>query len=285
MAPGKVYDSNAAQWPKYTGYKTLNSESLEIRLLSLEPGAGPDCLRYDMRHAALRAGSVYSAVSYSWGAPVPFTALREIYIHGECVKIRPTLYSFLETMAAHGPRLGLWIDAICINQDDIAERNQQISIMGTIYKAAREVSVWLGIGDDDTNYAIDHIEDSSPQTHFDEQMFAVCVQKLFLCTYWTRRWVIQELALAKELNIVCGRRRTRWRNLLKKTGDAVLGTGNLAALSLARFKQVSSLDSRAGQLTLLELMEEFRDARCIDPRDKVFALRGIAEDGYHLLPD
>jgi len=111
------------------------------------------------------------------------------------------------TIRSHNPGIHLWIDAICINQGinqgDVEERNNQISIMGEIYRTAQEVYVWLGIGDDDTNYAIEHIE-GQPQTHFDSHIFSMCVEKLFGASYWTRRWVIQEFALAQELTIVCG---------------------------------------------------------------------------------
>ncbi|KAJ9503196.1 hypothetical protein H2202_001350 [Exophiala xenobiotica] len=282
MAQSKAYDSNADQWPKYSGFKALHPDRTEIRLLQLENGANSSRLRYVMHHAELSSSPKYCAMSYSWGAPVPASALKEIFIQGESVWIRPTLCSFLETMATCYPRMSMWIDAICINQGDVEERNHQISIMGEIYKTAREVYAWLGSGDDDTNYAIEHVENSNPQTRFDQAIFSTCAEKLFRLPYWTRRWVIQEFALAQELIVVCGRRLINWHHLTRKIDAGVLGGDASAQRTLENFKKVKLLGSQE-RMSLLELMEQFRDARCIDPRDKVFALRSIANDGVRLL--
>jgi len=51
----------------------------------------------------------------------------------------------------------LWIDAICINQESIAERSQQVPIMGDIYKTAQRVFIWLGKGTKDSNLAFEHL--------------------------------------------------------------------------------------------------------------------------------
>ena len=283
MAQSKAYDINASEWPKYSGFRALQGGRAEIRLLQLESGANTKSLRYVMRHAELHGSPKYAAVSYSWGAPVPVTALSEILIHGESVLIRPTLYSFLETVTLHRPGMDLWIDALCINQGDVQERNQQISIMGEIFKTAQEVYVWLGLGDDDTNYAMEHIEDSHPQTRFDQRIFSTCAEHLLRASYWTRRWVIQEFALAQELTVVCGGRLTKWHTLTKKINDRILGGDALARRTLKNFTELRLLGSKEPK-SLLKLMEQFQDARCIDRRDTAFSLLGVAKDGDRLLP-
>lgn len=152
--------------------------------------------------------------------------------------IRPTLYSFVDTMAANYPRVTMWIDAICINQGNVEERSRQISIMGEIYKTAQEVYVWLRPGDDHTNYALEHIENSNPRTQFDKAIFSTCVERLFGVSYWTRLWVIQEFALAQEVIVVCGRRLTNWRNLTREVHAGVLGDGASALVTLENFTEL-----------------------------------------------
>jgi len=41
----------------------------------------------------------------------------------------------------------LWIDAICINQGDPEEKNQQLNIMVDIYAEAEETLIWMGFND------------------------------------------------------------------------------------------------------------------------------------------
>jgi ankyrin repeat protein len=240
-------------------------------------------MRYKMVHASLQQAPEYSAVSYCWGAPVPIGGLKEIFVNGLSVRIRPTLYSFLKTLTIRYPGMSLWIDAICINQSDDTERNHQISIMGEIFGAAQEVLVWLGAGDDDFSYAMDHIGNAQPQTTYNPLIFSDCAEKLFRATYWTRRWVIQEFALAKEIKVVCGSYLTGWDNITAKINNQVLRNDPSLQQKLRLFKSLRYLVP--GTKTLLYLMGMFRDARCTEPLDRAFALRGLAADGERLSPN
>jgi hypothetical protein len=94
-------------------------------------------LECSLHHA--RTGSVaYAALSYTWGDP----ALTEtILVDSEPFQATTNLAAFLKTLARRqakwdwplGSLLNLWIDAICINQDDIPERNEQVLPMDDIY--------------------------------------------------------------------------------------------------------------------------------------------------------
>ena len=63
-------------------------------------------------------------------------------------------------------RIGFWIDALCINQNDIDERNEQVKRMRDMYKQAFITLIWLGQGADDSDQAIDLL-DSIAQYPFD----------------------------------------------------------------------------------------------------------------------
>jgi hypothetical protein len=106
------------------------------------------------RDALLTRPSVYSkyaAVSYAWGNP-DFTRQLRLRVgavrHDEYVTITPEVEHMLVELRKPSKRRYLWIDAICLNQQDDAEKSQQIPLMGDIYYEARKVIFWLGLESD-----------------------------------------------------------------------------------------------------------------------------------------
>lgn len=283
MAQSEAYNVNVGQWPRYSGFTKLNPAGHTIRLLNHESGLGTDYLRYTMRHAALETLPIYCALSYCWGAPVPPRKLKEIVIEHERVLVRPTIHSFLTALAHRKPGADLWIDVLCINQGNEAERNHQVSFMGDIYQTAQEVYIWLGLGDDDTDYALEHITNSKPETIFNQHSFAACVEKLFQSSYWSRRWVIQEFGQARDLSIVCGMHVIKWHLLLQHITERTFYHSSRAKDVFLNFRDLHSLLSSRND-SLLCLMERFRNSRCTDIRDRAFALRGLAVDGNRVIP-
>lgn len=268
---------------KKGGYTPLSTKRKEIRLINLCDTVEHGLLRYDMHVVDIDHSPQYCALSYAWGAPVPEGNLKTVLINETIFKIRPTLFLFLSNMALHCPKKNMWIDTICINQTNTQERNHQVSLMGEIYRRAQEVYAWLGVGDDDTNYAIEHVKETEPQTTFVPEVFSMCVEKFFNTTYWTRRWIIQEFALAQSLIIVCGGHHIDWHQLATRI-VGLAAKGNASALeTLEAFQEVRSLSHIEG--SLLNLMDRFRFARCSVVQDRAYALRSIASDGNRLVPN
>jgi hypothetical protein len=114
----------------------------------------------------------------------------------------------------------LWIDAICIDQDFIPEKNHQVEMMALIYSCADRVCVWLGIDDRESRLAIKFIKDEVMKLQqFDE----LCEKKentekwqsllsLMQRSWFSRRWVVQEIALARKAVIYCGPDDIEWDN-------------------------------------------------------------------------
>ena len=71
--------------------------------------------------------------------------------------VTPNLHSALEQLRLPDQSRVLWIDAICINQGDTSERNQQVSYMAEIYQKAAHVCIWLGPADEQSGMALDFI--------------------------------------------------------------------------------------------------------------------------------
>ncbi|KAK0640610.1 heterokaryon incompatibility, partial [Cercophora newfieldiana] len=92
----------------------------------------------------------YEALSYTWGSPVhkcPIT------INNRPCLIWGNLYTALLALRYEDKPRHLWIDAICINQDDIAEKNLHIPQMHLVYQRAASVTVWLGPPFEDSDVA------------------------------------------------------------------------------------------------------------------------------------
>lgn len=114
------------------------------RLLFLYPATSADepfhghLKLIDVEHAPL-----YEALSYTWGPPSD-QPRDYIWLQGCPLPIKPNLEAALRSLRLPNQRRRLWIDAICINQDDVDERSRQVQYMRSIYKHAARVVVWLG---------------------------------------------------------------------------------------------------------------------------------------------
>jgi hypothetical protein len=144
-------------------------------------------------HTNFTVSPRYEALSYEWGSP---TFTKALEIEGAKLPIGENLHGAL----VH-TRLGtdciLWIDAICINQNDLAERQYQVGLMDFIYNRARRVLVWLSVP-----MPALKIEDYKSRPVPDGKDLDKFCAWSWTHTYWNRVWIVQEIALAKEL-IVC----------------------------------------------------------------------------------
>lgn len=103
----------------------------------------PDQLKFNFRVTNLEDKTLkYTAISYVWGDSV-----RTASAHardGTTLALTASAHGVLEELMAENPFQYFWIDALCINQDDMTEKNQQVRAMGKIYAKASKVLIWLG---------------------------------------------------------------------------------------------------------------------------------------------
>ena len=132
-----------------TPFKYERLEDDEIRLLHLHPFSGhgsAKTLSADLKTVRLQqneslASTEFEALSYFWGTE---NADRTLFLNKIPFFIRPNLDAALREFCKGKTERVLWIDAICINQDDVKERNQQVRMMSSIYRHAAKVIIWLG---------------------------------------------------------------------------------------------------------------------------------------------
>jgi len=131
-------------------YHPLSGESY-IRLLEIGPNGayGPHdeinhitCSLYevDIRRCTYEH-SIFTALSYAWGSE---DDPKQITLNGVVIALRRNLYDFLVHALRQGWVRQIWIDALCINQIDEAEKSKQVAMMGEIYSRASRVLIWLG---------------------------------------------------------------------------------------------------------------------------------------------
>ena len=101
-------------------YRPLSVVRNEIRLLLLKPGGSYDRLSCILRHVSLDNNPKYTALSYTWGNP---DITRPISLDGYCVDVTTNLKSALLHLHEKTQERTFWIDAVCINQSDLAERS------------------------------------------------------------------------------------------------------------------------------------------------------------------
>lgn len=93
----------------------------------------------------------YEALSYTWGS---IDKTHTIMIDNYELPITENLFIALQHLrSAHQDRI-LWVDAICIDQENLEERGHQVGQMARIYRTAKRVLIWLGPAEDKTTPAV-----------------------------------------------------------------------------------------------------------------------------------
>jgi hypothetical protein len=187
----------------------------------------------------------------------------------------------------------LWVDAICINQNDIRERSEQVSIMGKIYQLANEVVVWLGSEKENSKIAIDFITShvaiqgksllSDLSVNHDHAIPFRAILDLTKRGYWQRAWIIQEVFQARKITIHCGFDTLAWPHLAKffrlveQRVDHFESVGNVKQICTSTAHRLTK-DRTLKNRDLYHLLQRYQDSMCSDPRDRVFSLCGMSSD-------
>lgn len=261
---------------------------MDFRLLELLPGERHETLKCSLTHSTLTSHPYYHAVSYTWGAP---GLVHEVELDGMAHSIQANLFDFLQQLRLHYAAVTLWVDALCINGNDILERNLQVSLMGLIYSYAKSVLVWLGPQADGSEDYFDYCNQIRPEPRSPRSRIlqndgsdtgnptSAAIASLQRRTYWTRTWIIQEIVLAFDIHVFCGDRICHWPNFFLHMPDQ--GTEN-HAIGMKNpthaFGKLAKLRIVATRLTLRQLLFQCHMSKCSEPRDLIYGLLNIAMD-------
>ncbi|KAL8840531.1 MAG: hypothetical protein Q9170_001284, partial [Blastenia crenularia] len=142
--------------PKFERYQYSPLGDRQIRLLriSVDPNGHLIC-NFQVQDLASSLGT-YRAISYCWGNPTP--AYRVLCNNDQSLVITNSCAEILTHIVPRHPETFFWIDQLCINQKDNAERSAQVLLMGEIYSSTEQVIAWLGRGTADTEKALDFVD-------------------------------------------------------------------------------------------------------------------------------
>ncbi|KAH8647367.1 heterokaryon incompatibility protein-domain-containing protein [Xylariales sp. PMI_506] len=324
-----------------------NGHSIRVFKFSSSASSASDDIHIELLETGLHDVELeFEALSYTWLDP---REKAEIYIDDCVLTVTRNLSKFLQHLREENPNGTYWADQICINQQDIPERNKQVAIMADIYKSSRKTRVWLGetvegIGEalgllrsiDNLGYTrgtplsvalprlVEIIEEylqrstarqiGTPEVDEPNLVCTLLINiaktnRVFLAdqfTWFTRAWVIQEVALANECTVQISSHTYQWETLdlaclgLARVDKLTHGTLSLSAalktrgaatirhIQFCRSEWISE-HARAQHDDFLQVLRRLAPiTECSDPRDRIFAFLSLqprASTALVLQPD
>ncbi|PKS11373.1 hypothetical protein jhhlp_003135 [Lomentospora prolificans] len=293
------------------GYRPLDPEKHEVRLFSLEPGCFSDDIYIRLRHHILSTTSPprYEALSYVWGSDRHYVPIHIRKQDGETQQLLIThnLFVALRQLRREGSTRELWVDAVCIDQNNVVERSQQVAMMGNIYRCATQVIAWLGLEADGSTHALRYMDELYSHVTVDwvthEVVFSSACRTViprsgqellladrreceaiyhFLMRPWFERlWIIQEIALGRENAIIlCGEHSIAWKSFI----DAFFclysrversSFGDLHEPFLARGALIYQLAILQTYGSVEYMRQQMSQSKCGDPRDRVYGVLNL----------
>ncbi|RFU26454.1 hypothetical protein B7463_g9893, partial [Scytalidium lignicola] len=273
----------------------------QIRLLYLspiKPGTEKHPIRVSFKTVDLVNKPEYEALSYTWRGEDDGDAQdKPLYIKGwkNAFLITPNCDAALRKLQQSGTGRWLWVDSICINQNDSKEKNHQVAIMHRIYSMANFVHIYLGPefeGDKpgDSIWFISRSTDEIKSIVSGEEG-KQGIKRLFAKRYFKRSWVIQEVTLSKNTMVHWGNTTALWSGLkpekLRKLNEMGLKDSVPQLINFVGELQPSSntyvlqLDDKAEiSITLQTLYEKTTDSIFLVDSNSLFHFRSANDCCY-----
>jgi hypothetical protein len=273
----------------------LKPGSRQIRLFSLQPDHKNFYAPIEGRLSisVIEDGTHYEALSYTWGL-ASTSNQSQVHLSDGLLRISNNLDMALRHLRQHKTNRVLWIDAICINQSDDSEKSDQVAQMREVYENASEVQIWLGPAG---VYSHDGINVLTGLTQAEGIMkgldgpFATfdhhALDDILSRDWWSRLWVVQEVAVAKRAKLICGYDVMSWpsdrdlKAVMSNISRCIETSEWTTSSRLARMSEILQMQLwRAGSSppSLLELVLSVTTRYCTNGLDRIFALRGLASD-------
>ena len=289
-------------------YSSL-SHKQSVRLVEILPNEPDDEIRCRISSAKLSACGDYEALSYTWGDP---SITEDIWCEGRRLSITTNLMAALRRLRySERPRV-FWIDAICVNQEDLDERSEQVRKMAQVFGKAWQVIVWLGEAADDSDPLFDALSkmDSSIYMQelyryhvhgertlvkkafpliFQDPYLKPALEKLLFRPWFTRVWVLQEVASASSVRVLCGSRdisfdkivAIQWANFREaRANRRGIGFDPEAVFAMDCVHEMQRhrcLPDKVQSVNgFIDVVRRAQRCYATDPRDKIYALLSLA---------
>ncbi|KAK5691125.1 hypothetical protein LTR97_011777 [Elasticomyces elasticus] len=265
----------------------------KIRLLHLLPGDWNDEIRCVVFETALQHQNIdYEAVSYTWGDPalpkhpVRMTSSLAGKVPGTAGDVMEVSEGTFEALRRLRPGKGqvprtLWMDAICINQDNVNERNAQVQRMQDIFSGAYQVLAYVGESADDSSVLLEAMQTSQGSLHpslkahgqYVDNSLWRCLDIFLRRRWFSRIWVVQEVVLARKIILMCGESHTSW--------EAFQGAVRAWYPGRTIAEPLPAVLRRADWVSfgVLQVLQTARMCEATDSRDKLYGMVGLLRSG------
>ncbi|KAF3006246.1 hypothetical protein E8E14_005215 [Neopestalotiopsis sp. 37M] len=270
-------------------YDQLDRSAQSIRLLRIIPYANTlDCV---METFDIRECPRYQALSYAWGSDI---ASSQICINKTLVAVRNSLWDALWELKRLRERSEspfrcedyIWIDAICINQNDDVERSHQVNLMSVIFSRATQTIAWLGREENNSALAMQTLAAKQDPQEFTSNVSLAerwtAIDAVFSRPYFERMWIVQEVLLSQRLLLLCGPSSCSWHDIVwfqnheQKWNEEDLHIISRLPSTLISTKECLNRHHNTESVQKLKhLLLNLRGRQCLDQRDKIYALLGI----------
>lgn len=312
-------------------YKVPLEESC-IRLLTIKPGNAADPLELYLRTFSLNTSPVYEAISYCWGD----ASLTNIVLCDEHeVSITTSLFEALGELRQVAESRTIWADALCIDQTNVDDKTQQVQLFHRIYSQATRTVIWLGPDELDPGWSLrdagkliqeglafarsftvhpdsqasgnavaQRLEDSPPSLLDYDWRF---LKAIFRRPWFGRKWIVQEVALAKEVVVAIGGGvRFPWRDLAT-LADILLALDASTALvrnlehsdcetspdspgttwggGMYNANMIMTIQNNRANSTLLDTVVATMGFQCTNPHDCIYGISSLPGQGPMISAD
>lgn len=293
---------------------TLHHCSVEFEF-DVESDSRPYDQRYFRTRHALSMEDLtqpiwYTALSYTWGDPNPDT---DCFVECDGFELRIThsLDIALRHFRQSDHSINMWIDQICIDQNNQREKELQIPLMSKIYRYAINTVVWLGEASEGSDNAVEllkfigtafQLTVDTPAPEDFERLLLPSPQDPLWKHLWdlsnrawfNRLWIVQECILSDNLWVMCGSTTVIWEELTNGFANLIQSeladwlqsehgtaapdgqTAGWEAVHVLSEERVHYHQSwRSVSLSLFSVLARTRNTQASDPRDKIYGLLGI----------
>ncbi|KAH8769593.1 ankyrin repeat-containing domain protein, partial [Hyaloscypha sp. PMI_1271] len=289
-------------------YDSINLARPAFRLARLLAGSSTDiqCEIFQAWFDQPEDIMPYEALSYTWGDTVKTDKIK---VNACEFDVTQNLYLALQYLRLENEDRILWIDGLCIDQMNDKEKGHQVQQMGNIYRQAERVVIWLGPADYDTDFLMDSMKQLEKESiNYSRNNWRSLTQawrdirsnvqpklrnippdvefrqrngleSLFQRPWFSRVWILQEVANARRAIVVCG-----VKSVSARTFAIVPSLIGVAPPPHCQ----SILDIMPGPLReeswwsqnqdLRTLLLKFGKTTASDPRDNIYALLGLSSD-------
>lgn len=297
LPPASDPEPSTREWFRYEPFHLKQRGA--IRLIHVKPALCDGLIDCELWHTS--PNSRYSTLSYVWGT---VENAKTVLVNGRTLKVHKNLWLFLNTARQHFADRNLWIDAMCINQHDLQEKNHQVQLMSKIYSSSQEVLVWLGPDSSRAGYTLDAIRDFPAMSdeekykkHATDTPFWQGFREIHDTPYWQRAWIVQEYILPPTGILIQGKHwvslelfqhAERWHHDVTMSHSGTMISDLLRyelfhASSYTSCQEVVGIRSEyAGQGKRQASSTLGLHRKCEDIRDRVYAMLEFTTHGHRI---